>query len=64
MPVAVSLYNAVTVLLFNPVLFATSEMRSFSRPISVERWQRIIVWKNRGVLRSVANMCCAQPLPR
>ena len=40
--VAVSRYSAVIVLRFRPVNRETSVMRSLSRPIRVERWQRIM----------------------
>ena len=40
--VAVSRYSAAMVLRFSPVRRATSEIRSLSRPMRVERWQRSI----------------------
>ena len=51
--VTVSLYRDVTVLRFKPVRRETSEIRSLSRPIRVERWQRIMANLKDGVLRRI-----------
>lgn len=51
------------VLRFKPVLLATSEMRSLSRPMRVDRWQRIIFWLflRGGVAQRNKKLFCAQP---